>query len=298
MDADGKNSEIEPINPILDMIEYLESIKIDKLTIGGGEPLLRGDLVEILKKATKSMPTSILTNGTLINQKIMEKLRQSGIQGISISLDSPHPEIHNHYRDGSFDLANEALKFCTKEGMDVDMSVCLTKKNFRDALNLIEMAENMGLTSITFEGLNPVGRGKNLLPLRLTAHETDFVLNNINDYLKDEKPDVDVILFYPQWVRWDSSASGCEACKDLFSLLPNGDMLACSNLPVILGNILEEDFKDIWNSKLANYIRNKRFGGCNTCEFKEKCGGCRSRAYGTGNIFGSDPSCTLAYKNR
>ncbi|WP_337971933.1 SPASM domain-containing protein [Methanobacterium petrolearium] len=156
----------------------------------------------------------------------------------------------------------------------------------------------MGLKSITFEGLNPVGRAKELHSLELTAYETDFILNTINGYLKDEKPDVDVIIFYPQWVRWKSSASGCEACKDLFSLLPNGDMLACSNLPVILGNILEDDFNDIWNSKLADYIRNKRFGGCNVCEFKEKCGGCRSRAYGTGNIFGSDPSCTLAYKNR
>ncbi|BDZ68075.1 hypothetical protein GCM10025860_15230 [Methanobacterium ferruginis] len=170
------------------------------------------------------------------------------------------------------------------------------QKNFKDSIKLIEMAENMGLKSITFEGLNPVGRAKELHSLELTAYETDSFLNTINGYLKDEKPDVDVIIFYPQWVRWDRNATGCEAGKEFFGLLPNGDMLACTNLPVPLGNLLVDDFKDIWNGEMMDKIRNKRVGGCNICEYKEKCGGCRSRAYGAGDIFGSDPSCTLTYR--
>ncbi|MEN4006394.1 MAG: radical SAM protein, partial [Methanobacterium sp.] len=160
MDANEADYKIEHEYSIIDMLEHLETIKIDKLIIGGGEPLLREDIFKILKKSVATVSTSILTNGTLINQKVAKKLKETGIQGISISLDSPYPEIHDQYRDDSFDLVSEALKLCVKEEIDVDIGVCLTKKNFMDSLKLIEMAEDMNLKSITFEGLNPVGRAK------------------------------------------------------------------------------------------------------------------------------------------
>lgn len=296
MDANKSDYEIEPSYRIREILECLETIEIDNLIIGGGEPFLRDDIFKILKKSVDMVSTSVLTNGTLMNPGVAKKLRQTGIQSISISLDSTVPEIHDEFRDGSFSLASEALRLCVKEGIDVDMGVCLTKKNFKDSLKLIEMADNLDLKSITFEGLNLVGRAKECEALGLTPQETDHFLNTISHYLKDETPDIDVIVFYPQWVRWNSNAVGCEAGKNLFGLLPSGDILACTNLPVSFGNILENDFKDIWNSEMMDEIRNTRIGGCNLCEYKEKCGGCRSRAYGAGDMFGSDPSCTLAFK--
>jgi len=175
----------------------------------------------------------------------------------------------------------------------VDIGVCVTTKNFKYALDLIRFAENIGAASITFEGLNPVGRGKDCANLALTARQTDTFLQTIYEILRGIKPNVKIIMFYPQWVRWSEDATGCEVGKNFFGLRPNGDILPCTNVPIILGNILEDDFSDIWNCKLMNDLRTKRNGGCNICQYRERCGGCRSRAYATGDIIGSDPSCSL-----
>ncbi|MDI9614585.1 radical SAM protein [Methanothermobacter sp.] len=296
MDSKSIDSKIEPLKPIMDIIELLETIKLEKLVLGGGEPFLRKDIFKILEDSVKRFCTSILTNGTMINKKIVEKLKYTGIDCISISLDSPHPTIHNQFRDNSFSDALESIKSCIKHGIDVDMGVCVHKKNFEYSIELIKMAEDLGLSSITFEGLNLIGRAEDRKYLQLEAQETDHFLEKVYEYLKDEKPDINVIMFYPQWVRWDSNAKGCEAAKSFFGILPNGEMVPCTNIPISLGNVLNKDFEVLWNSEIMNKIRNYRRGGCKICKYKDKCGGCRSRAYCTGDLLGSDPLCTLSHE--
>ena len=294
--AGENNVPAIPTQHIMHMIDLLGTIGIKKLIIGGGEPLLRGDIFDILDRGVARMPTHLLTNGTLINEKTAQKLALSGIDGVSISLDSPMPKVHDELRDGSFSAVINGVKLCVKEGLNVDVAACVTTKNFGYPMDLIRFAENIDATSITFEGFNPVGRGKNCANLALTPKQTDTFLQTIYEILHDIKPDVKIIMFYPQWVRWDDDAMGCEAGKNFFGLRPNGDMLPCTNLPITIGNILEDDFSAIWNCELMNDLRTKRNGGCNACQYRERCGGCRSKAYAAGDIFGSDPSCLLAEK--
>lgn len=42
------------------------------------------------------------------------------------------------------------------------MSICVSKNNVHDFINLIKLAKDLKLDSITFEALNPSGRGINL----------------------------------------------------------------------------------------------------------------------------------------
>lgn len=279
---------------ICQMIDLLNTTGIKKLIIGGGEPLVRADIFDILDNATARMPTHLLTNGTLLTEKTAQKLALLGIDGVSISLDSPTSKIHDELRDGSFNAVLNGIKRGVKAGLDVDIGVCITAKNVGSALDLIRFAEDLGVTSITFEGLNPVGRGKDCANLALPAEQTDAFLQRIAEISHDITPNVKIIMFYPQWVRWSSGGTGCEVGKSFFGLRPNGDLLPCTNVPITLGNILEDDFSDIWNCELMNDLRTKRNGGCNRCHYREHCGGCRSRAYAAGDICGSDPSCSLA----
>jgi len=281
---------------IMHMIDLLDTTNVKKLTVGGGEPLLRRDIFDILDKGAARMPTHLLTNGTLVNEKTAQKLALSGVDGVSISLDSSTPKIHDELRDKSFNAVINGIKLCAKERLNVDIAACVTTKNFGYAMNLIRFAENIGATSITFEGLNPVGRAKDCANLALTPKQTDTFLQTIYEILHDIKPNIKIIMFYPQWVRWDGNMPGCEVGKNIFGLLPNGDIRPCTNLPITIGNILNDDFSAIWNCELMNDLRTKRNGGCNTCQYREQCGGCRSKAYATGDIFGSDPSCSLAQK--
>jgi len=277
-------------------VNLLDTIDVQTVIIGGGEPLLHRNIFEVLKMSSDRMKTHLLTNGTLINLNVAQKLVKSGIEGLSISLDSVIPTIHNELRDGSFKAVIKGIKHCVDEGLDVNVNSCITQKNFEQAQHMIKFAENVGLKSITFEGLNPVGKGKDCENLLLTFEDTESFLNNLNLYLKELKPDVDVLMFYPQWVRWDNTATGCGVGKDFFGVDPNGNFMPCTNLPLTLGNIHKREFDEIWNCEIMNKLREDRSGGCDTCEFKNQCGGCRSKAYAAGDIFGSDPSCKLAFK--
>ncbi len=81
-----------------------------------------------------------------------------------------------------------------------------------------------------------------------------------------------------QWGR------GCIAGLSYCRIYPTGEVTPCPYLPVTLGNILDTGFKDIWfNSPVLKKLRDfdKLEGKCGVCGYRNACGGCRARAYGT-----------------
>jgi len=88
---------------------------------------------------------------------------------------------------------------------------------------------------------------------------------------------------------------GCSAGLTYAGLTASGDLLPCVPAPIKLGNLLEQDLKEIWiHNKLLNYIRNRKAltGSCRVCKFRYLCGGCRFTAYvAQGDWLASDTSC-------
>lgn len=101
---------------------------------------------------------------------------------------------------------------------------------------------------------------------------------------------------------------GCGAGRLYMCLEPNGDMKPCvffgSGKRTILGNILKDDFEQVWDShpflwtlrsreKLEDYNVDKRVVGCGQCPDKYICGGCRARAfsYFNGDLNAPDIGC-------
>src|SRR5439155_6303732 len=69
------------------------------LILTGGEPLLRPDVFEIAAYASsKALWVVVGTNGVLIEPKIVERMKEAGIKGVSLSLDSLDPETHDAFR--------------------------------------------------------------------------------------------------------------------------------------------------------------------------------------------------------
>jgi radical SAM protein with 4Fe4S-binding SPASM domain len=70
-----------------------------------------------------------------------------------------------------------------------------------------------------------------------------------------------------------------------------------------LGNVGEKKLKTVWeelqHSELHLKLRDKNNikGRCGVCEYREICGGCRTRAeFYTGDLFESDPACNYIPK--
>ncbi|MFC1562867.1 GTP 3',8-cyclase MoaA, partial [candidate division KSB1 bacterium] len=94
MPEDGlklKNKEeILSIEEIIQITKIFTNLGIKKVRLTGGEPLLRNDLIEIIKKLIEINPIedlSITTNGTILSDFCLP-LKNAGIKRINISLDT------------------------------------------------------------------------------------------------------------------------------------------------------------------------------------------------------------------
>jgi radical SAM protein with 4Fe4S-binding SPASM domain len=96
----------------------------------------------------------------------------------------------------------------------------------------------------------------------------------------------------------------CFFAGKYLSIVENGDVRPCGfNEGYRLGSIMDKTLKEYWNeqqtspffSKLRD--KNELKGKCGVCEYRELCGGCRTRAQVyTGDIYESDPACAYVPK--
>jgi len=82
--------------------------------------------------------------------------------------------------------------------------------------------------------------------------------------------------------------------KGIIFVAHNGTVFPAGFLPMPLGNIREDDLVSIYRDHpVLTDIRATRFTGrCGVCDYRDTCGGSRSRSYAkTGDSLGEDPAC-------
>lgn len=101
-------------------------------------------------------------------------------------------------------------------------------------------------------------------------------------------------------IKLSTGFGGCSTGLTYAGLTASGDLLPCVPAPIKLGNLLEQDLREIWiHNDLLNHIRNRKAlkGSCKKCAYSGLCGGCRYTAYiGNGDWLGSDVSCPFGPK--
>ncbi len=276
------------------------------LILSGGEPLLREDLFELSTYASgKGMTVVLGSNGLLIRDASARMMKQSGVSGISISLDSVNPEIHDAVRShaGAWGKAVSAIEICKKEGLSVQVNTVVTEKNHDELPHLIDYARKLGAKVFSPFFLVCTGRGEEMTDLSPLHYER--VLSSIVE--AQEKyadimirtrcaPTVRRILYQknPESRLLLMGAGRCLAGQTYCRITPEGDVTPCPYLPLSSGNIRFQNFGDIWqNSAIFNSLRNPSLKGkCKKCSYRLLCGGCRARAYADHNDFlGEDQWC-------
>jgi MoaA/NifB/PqqE/SkfB family radical SAM enzyme len=91
------------------------------LILSGGEPLLRDDLSVIARHASRGGATVVVgTNGTLLTDERIGMLKDAGVRGVAVSVDSLRPTYHDNFRHGAGSLAatQAALGRLRAQGID------------------------------------------------------------------------------------------------------------------------------------------------------------------------------------
>ena len=280
---------------------FLESIAPlqPMLILSGGEPLLRPDIFLLARSgAALGMRVSLASNGTLITPDIAERIRQSGITRVSISLDGAGAKRHDASRGpGSFDAAMRGVRsLCSRVPFQINFTI--TRRNESDVAAIFDLAEREGAAALHFFFLVATGRGRQ--EDQVSPERQEELLHEIDRLRQGRSVEVHVTCA-PQYARLAAQGrgrrpGGCLAGRSFVFVSRRGEVYPCGYFPIPAGSIREKNFIEIWqNSPLLQALRERALSGrCGRCGYTAICGGCRARAYAAaGDFLGPDPSCTL-----
>jgi radical SAM protein with 4Fe4S-binding SPASM domain len=257
------------------------------LILTGGEPLLRKDLFDLAARGADQGFTVVLgTNGLLLRDKQARQMRQSGIQGASISLDSTDASEHDTFRQlpGAWRGAVRATEALRNEGLDFSIHTSITTWNVEEIPAMIDLARELGAKVLNFFFLVRTGRGEGLTDITSEQYEQILTylarvqgLGNPGDGGSGELPSV---FDQPEdpWTVPAGRAGGliirakcapffrrilymldanspllqnyahgsCPAGKAYCRIMPEGDVTPCPYMPLVAGNLRQHSFTDIW----------------------------------------------------
>jgi MoaA/NifB/PqqE/SkfB family radical SAM enzyme len=230
-----------PNAPTVKVEEMISGLRgVGRIIVTGGEPLMRGDLIEILKyiKEMQFENISLATNGVLFNPHLAEKLARL-VDYVDVTIDGPR-KIHNEIR-GEYDAAVNGIKMLSNAGVAFSLVTVLFNKNAESILYVCQLADAINATQLKIVTPITKGRGKEVSSGLLSSDQ----LFNTFQKIKSEKErngwTIRITL-----TDWNKVGEG-----HAILVHPNGDV-AASPVPsqekcvLFLGNILKENIKTIW----------------------------------------------------
>jgi MoaA/NifB/PqqE/SkfB family radical SAM enzyme len=142
-----------------DYRRYMEVLRPCVVQVSGGEPLLRRDLVDVVRniKSENGLPFIILvSNWSLMSEPKYLALRQAGVDEFCVSLDFPD-ERHDEFRGhkGLFSHLNKVIPRVAALGYDdILMNTCITAANVSEINACADKAKEWGV-NINFSAYSP-----------------------------------------------------------------------------------------------------------------------------------------------
>ncbi len=295
------------------------------VVLSGGEPLMRKDVFDIAQYGTeKGLRMCLATNGTLVTDEVCNKIKESGIKIVSLSLDGSTKEIHDDFRnqEGAFAGTIKAVKLFKKHGIEFLINSSFTKRNQKEIPKVYKLSKELGAAAWYMFMIVPTGRGGEIMNELISKEDYEDLLEWHYDMEKGEKDMLVRPTCAPHYYRVihqksgekgekferrtlkfsTGGAKGCIAAQVIALIDVDGNVLPCSYFPKSAGNVKEKSFQDIWeNSELFKELRNFEGykGKCGSCEYIGVCGGCRARAYSVyGDYLEEEPFCMYIPKKR
>lgn len=146
------------VDEIIRIARIAHSLGIRRIKYTGGEPLLREDLPEIIRRTVSlgMEDTAITTNGSLLKEKAAP-LREAGLQRLNLSMPSLRPEVYSSLTGGRLnDILDGAAEAC-RSGIEIKINVVVMRRvNDSETEAFIDFARSIG-GSLQFIELEDLG---------------------------------------------------------------------------------------------------------------------------------------------
>ena len=299
------------------------------LLLTGGDPLMRSDIFDLIGHARDlGIYTAVAASVTpLLDRGRMERLRDLGVEIISVSLDGATAEIHDRIRNipGTYDATLRAIETARSCGMRLQVNTTVMKSNLRGLADIFHLAKERGAVAWEAFFLIRTGRGSALespepseceevthflydatrygIPVRTSEgphFRRVFIQRRdgaeppggeLYEHLHDRLLELEGEPKNPASLRLNATGDG----RGIVFVAHDGEVYPSGFLPLSLGNVEAGNLRSIYATHpLLVGLRapSSLKGRCGLCEHKVICGGSRSRAYAEfHDPFQEDPAC-------
>ncbi len=272
------------------LISKIADSGVFQLAIGGGEPLMRSDLEDIVQRASeKGLVVHITTGKYEIESQRLDVLAKY-IKTIQIGIRTD--ELIN----GNISTGEKLRALVTQlneRSIITGANLIMTRSSIHNFDRIIEMLVSSGFKRYTLLRYKPPNNVKRWLQEKPNQQDLELLeerLMVMQEMHTDISFRIDCALSFlerrlnPQTALY-SGIRGCVAGERIISITPDGSVYPCSQLVRDIfkaGNLLNEDYKCIWYrsnvlKKYRNFREKKCFknSSCGKCQAKLFCGGCR-----------------------
>ena len=294
-----------------DIIRRLAEWKVLKLTISGGEPLVREDMPEIIA-AILSHPLrfSLNTNAMLVTDEMAKVLAEAAprLETVMVSLDGAGPETHDRQRaPGAFEAMSEGVVRLRRAGAPVGFYCTVTSLNVDELEDIAAWGVERG-SYVKFNDVLSVGRACADSDLGLDQETRREAARRVAKLTEVHGPKItgtllDMHRFAERVLAGEAKAHpqgsrGCGAMRGQACICPDGRFAPCDHLDhVTMGDALRDELADVWTGEAARRFRGalavpiSDLDECRDCEHLKVCsGGCPVLPMlASGPVLGPDP---------
>jgi radical SAM protein len=315
----------------LELIDQVAGLGCPLLIFSGGDPVNRPDLFELVRhgKARELRTATIPAATDCLTPDLVRELKEAGLDQMALSLDFPRAELHDAFRGvpGAFAKTLQAVEWAHEQGLPLQINTTVCGDTAPYLAEMATFVQKLGIVFWEVFFLVPMGRGS--LLKGLTASECERLFETIYEVQKkgDFIVKVTEAPHYrrhvaqreakesgaptrPSLARMPERLTQSEGPGHTVGLAPRGvnsgkgflfvahvgEIFPSGFLPIPVGNVRSMGLAEAYReSDLFRRLRAPESlkGRCGRCEFREICGGSRSRAYGlTGDPFETDPWCS------
>lgn len=291
-------------------LEDCVNTDVTDLTFHGGEPFLRPDLPDFIKYLVEHDIWVKTSTKLPLGNQLLKRLRDSGLQQLQISIDSPAAQIATDMVGGIPNYLKKAfrnIKRLQEYGIEPTGNAVVTSRNIKGIPKLVRMLADAGVRDISLSSL-----------IRSYYKPVDHLFPSVEEIvqlhedLKEMEPDLpeDMEIDLPDRMDprdgalCDSVAATCAGGKLGIVIAPNGDASICDRLltfrGAIVGNVNQSTIQEIWDGKALDRFVNPKIedyqeSTCGACSGFDGCSGrirCHFRAmHIEGKLFTSDYLC-------
>ncbi len=314
------------------VIDQVAELGTPIMILSGGDPVNRPDLLELIRhgKEHRLRMATIPAATDCLTRELVQGLKEAGLDQMAVSIDFPRAELHDGFRGvpGAFARTMEAIGWAHDAGLPLQVNTTVCGETAPYLEEMAEFVQRLGIVFWEVFFLVPMGRGSLLQGLSASACEKLFELI----YAVQKKEGFIVkVTEAPHYRRHvaqrELREAGAPARPEGQAAMPErltvsegpghtvglaprgvnsgngflfvshlGEIMPSGFLPIPVGNVRETGLLRAYrDAPLFRQLRTPSLlkGRCGRCEFREICGGSRSRAYGiTGDPFETDPWCS------